>query len=296
MALKVTSAIQLGLIEPELAAIMPTTCEVCETELCVSESIVHLFCDNRMCMTKVAARLEAMAKMMKADGWGESTCRQTVTAFHMASPYQVFLLESKQNTDIPAFEKKLREICDPSKRTKYLWEVVKLANIPHIDTIAFKIFDGYDTLEDAFIDIENLGVSFIADKLGLKNSESGVMALSVYNTLLEYKDELMFGETQFEITRPTGERLRIAITGGVYGFTNKSEFIDYINSRYNGQVNAMQMNTVTRETNVLVADGDTNSSKYTKAVNMANKGHKILITTGKELITYLDGKYKQSQA
>lgn len=291
MAITVNEAIEHGLLEPEMEKIIPTHCEECGAELYLTESLKQLYCSNRFCSTKVAARLESMAKMMKADGWGESACLTAVKYFGLKSPYQVFLLEDKECPEIPAFGKKIAEICNPDKRRIKLWEVVKYANIPSIDTVAFKIFDGYDSIESAFDDIDENGVAFIADKLGLRNAETGVMAVNIYNTLLEYRDELLFGEEVFDIYNPTGEKMYIAITGGVYGFSNKSEFISYINSRYSGKINAMLMNSVTKEVDVLVADGDTSSNKFKKATKLSENGGKIMIMDSSSLIHYLDKKY-----
>lgn len=291
MSISVNTAIENSLISEELAEIIPTNCEECGEELYLTESLRQLYCGNHMCATKIAARLESMAKMMKADGWGESACLTVTRQFGLISPFQVFLLEGRECSDVAAFNKKVAEICDWGKRKIKLWEVVKYANIPSIDTVAFKIFDGYESMESAFKDIEENGVAFIADKLGLRNAETGVMAVNIYNTLMEYKDELIFGESVFEIYNPTGEKLYIAITGGVYGFNNKSEFINYINRRYNGKVNAMLMNSVTRDVNALVADGSTNSNKYRKAMKMKSDGSDIIITDSTGLVEYLDNKY-----
>ena len=114
------------------------------------------------------------------------------------------------------------------------------------------------------------------------------MAVKVFNTLIEYKDELLFGETQFDVYQPTGMNLYIAITGGVQGFTNKAEFIKYINRRYSGKINAMLMNSVTSNVHVLIADGDTSSSKYKSACRLREKGSNILITDSRGVISWLD--------
>lgn len=287
----VNEAIENGLLDDEMEEIIPKQCDECGAELYLTESLKQLYCSNRFCPTKVAARLESMAKMMKADGWGESACLAAVKYFGLKSPYQVFLLEGRECNEIAAFSKKIDEICNPERRRIKLWEVVKYANIPSIDTVAFKIFDGYESIEAAFDDIEENGVAFIADKLGLRNAETGVMAVNIYNTLIEYKDELMFGEEVFDIYNPEGEKMYIAITGGVYGFSNKSEFINYINSRFAGKVNAMLMNSVTKEVDVLVADGDTSSNKFKKAMKLSENGGKIMITSSDGLIEYLENKY-----
>lgn len=311
--------VENGLLSPEVLDCIPETCE-CGAPIEFTESLRQIYCTNPRCPYKVAARLESMAKKMKADGWGESTCITVVKEFGMISPYQVFLLEKKlaegKRSTVPAYEKKVASICDREKRKVRLWEVVALGGIPNVETVAYKIFDGYNSLKEAFEDIEKGGVPFIAEKLGVKNSEGSVMAANIYKTLMEYKDELLFGETQFEIIKPEGVKLHIAITGGVMGFRNKAEFVNYINNRYAGKVNAMLMNSVTNNVDILVADGDTNSNKFRTATKINSKyieeglkkglftreeigqyksekdlrkiGEKIVIGTSKEIIQRLD--------
>ena len=272
MGITLKEVIDNELLSEDVLRYIPHTCS-CGAEVEFTDSLRQIYCSNPRCFFKIAARLEAMAKHMKADGWGESTCVTVCQEFKLKSPYQVFLLEKYINdggsSGVPAFEKKVKSICDPSKRRVELWEVVKLAGIPSIETIAYKIFNGYDSLKDAFVDIENRQVPFIAEKLGLKNIDGSVMAVNVYNTLMQYKEELLFGETQFTIYKPTGQTMYIAITGGVNGFRNKSEFVNYIKARYNGKLNPMLLNSVTSEVDILIADGDTASNKF-KTANRIN--------------------------
>ena len=275
MGITLQQVIENELLSPDVIDCIPETCE-CGAPIEFTDSLRQIYCSNPRCTYKVAARLEAMAKQMKADGWGESTCVTVCKEFKLISPYQVFLLEKLvaegARSTVAAFEKKVSSICDKEKRHVELWEVVRLAGIPSIETIAYKIFNGYDTLSDAFSDIENGQVPFIAEKLGLKNSDGGVMAVSIYNTLIQYKDELLFGETQFDIYKPQGRTLYMAITGGVSGFRNKSEFINYLKKRYNGKINPMLMNSVTAQVEILIADNDTNSNKF-KTANRINAKH-----------------------
>lgn len=272
-----------GLLTPSVLACIPRTCE-CGAPIEFTDSLRQIYCSNPRCLYKVAARLESMGKAMKSDGWGESTCITVCREFGVISPYQVFLLPGEikkgKTSSVAAFEKKVASICDPAKRRVKLWEVVKLAGIPSIETTAYKIFDGYNSLDDAYEDIENGQVPFIAEKLGLKNSENSVMAVTIYNTLIQYKEELKFGESQFTIVQPTGKTIYIAITGGVYGFKNKSEFVSYINSRYSGKVNAMLMSRVTSQIDILIADGDTSHGKYAAASKINAKYVETGLNTG----------------
>ena len=275
MGVALQTVIENELLSEDIINCIPHVCE-CGSPIEFTDSLRQIYCSNPRCLYKVASRLESMAKAMKADGWGESTCIEVCRQFKLVSPYQVFLLEDLVAKGIgcdgvSAFNKKVASICDRAKRKVKLWEVVRLAGIPSIETIAYKIFDGYNNLSEAFVDIEKGQVPFIAEKLGLKNAETGVMALNVYNTLIQYKDELLFGEKQFDIYVPTGKTLYVAITGGVNGFRNKSEFIQYINNRYNGKVNAMLMNSVTTQVDILIADGDTSSNKFRTALRLNDR-------------------------
>lgn len=293
MSITIQEVIDNELLDDDIIDCIPHECEECGSEIEFTDTLKQIYCPNRMCALKVAARLEALAKKMKVDGWGYSTCLAVVRYFNLKSPYQVFLLnEYHECPDVAAFKKKVAAITDSSKRRVKLWECVTLAGIPSIDTIAYKIFDGYKNLDEAYKDIEKYQVPFIAEKLGIKNSDTGVMAVRVYNTLIEYKNELLFGESKFNIYEAEGEKLKIAITGGVYGYKNKSEFISYINSRYNGIINATLMNTVTAQLDILIADGDTSSNKFVKANKLNESGKaNILITDSLGLIKYLDEKY-----
>ena len=280
MSIPLKDVIENQLISEAVLNVIPHTCE-CGAEIAFTDSLRQIFCTNPRCYYKVAARLESMAKKLRGkngescEGWGESTCVTVCKEFKLISPYQVFQLENLvkngATSSVSAFEKKVNSICNPVLRKVELWQVVALAGIPNIETIAYKIFNGYDSISDAYKDIESGQVPFIANKLGLKNLVTGVMAVNVYNTLMSYKDELLYGEKQFDIFKPEGQTLYIAITGGVQGFKNKSEFIGYINNRYNGKVNAMLMNSVTTQVEILVADGDTSSNKFKTANRLNDK-------------------------
>lgn len=280
------------LIDEEVLLYIPETCPECGGEIEFTDTLKQIYCSNSRCPSKIAARLESMAKAMKADGWGESTCLAVVNNFGMKSPYQVFLLEGQTQCEgVSAFNKKVASICDSSKRRLKLWEVVRLGGIPDIETTAFKIFDGFDTIDEAYEKIEELQVPFIADRLGLKNADNSVMAVSIFNTLMEYKSELQFAETQFDIYSPKGEKLVFVITGGVNGFRNKSEFIQYINSRYSGKIDAVLLNSVSSSVDYLIADGDRESNKYKAASKIIAKGGKIQIVSSEDILDILDERF-----
>lgn len=288
------------LMSQDVLDCIPHTCE-CGAPVEFTDSLRQIYCTNPKCFYKVAARLEAMAKKLRGpngetcDGWGESACITVCKEFNLVSPFQVFQLEKFINSDfksaVPAFDKKVKSICDRRLRKVELWKVAELAGIPSVESISYKIFGGYSDFTKAFEDIEAGQVPFIANKLGLRGAETSVMAVNVYNTLMQYKYELLFGEKQFDIYQPTGKTLYMCITGCVNGFRNKGEFVQYINNRYDGKVNAMLMNSVTTQVEILVADGDASSNKFKTATRLNKKYIEKGLSTG-EFISQDLGKLR----
>lgn len=283
MGVTYQEVVENELLSDEVIADIPETCE-CGGLIEFTDTLRQIYCTNPRCAYKIASRLETMAKALNVDGFGEANCIEICKTFKLISPYQVFLLEKKvkegQTCNVATFEKKITDICNLEIRKKRLWEVVQLGGLPGIDTIAYKLFSGYNSIEEAYNDFEYGEVPFIAEKLGVKNYESGVLAVNVYNTLMEYKQELLFAEKQFIIQRNAGISINIAITHKVHGFKNKPAFIEYLNNRYNGVINAVWAKSVTHEVDILVADGDTSSNKYVTATDYNNKHIEKLIESG----------------
>lgn len=286
------------LISVEVLEEIPETCEFCGSPVVFTDTLKQIYCSNPKCKLKIAARLEAMAKNMNVDGFGDSTCLALCSQFGMTSPYQIFLLASKGADEVEgvaAFDKKMDAINNSPYRYCELWQMVSYGNIPGIDTIAFKLFSGYGTINEAYADFEKYQVPFIADKLGLKNSSTGVMAVNIYNTLMEYKAELQFGETKFRIKKVDNDRIIIAITGGVLGYANKSEFINRMNSKYDGKVSLMLKSSVTDDVRYLIHEGGTNalkpSRKLARALSMKESGHQIEIVNSDEFKAAMEEKY-----
>ena len=283
MAIALADVVENGLLDDDILQCIPHYCPSCGAEIEFSDSLRQISCPSRFCTDKIAARLEAMAKAMKVDGWGEATCRAVCEHFKLKSPYQVFLLGSKLWYGVATFNEKVNNFITSPKREAELWEVVKYGGIPSIETTAYKIFGGYSDMESAYADIEKYQVPFVADKLGLRNNDGGVMAVRVYNTLMEYKDELLFAVTQFTVASKGGTPVNVAITGGVVGYVNKAEYIDKLNRQFAGKLNIMLMSSVTANVSFLVADHDTSSNKYMKALKLREKGNPIVITNSVEL-------------
>lgn len=298
------------LISEDVLSIIPKYCE-CGGEIEFTNSLSQIYCSNARCVYKIASRLEAMAKAMQVDGWGYATSLEVCRFYKLTSPYQVFILQDALNKgvsrpSVAALDKKVEAITSSQARNAELWKMVKYGNLPRIDTIAYKIFNGFESIEEAYKKIERDQVSFVAERLGIGSSEASVMAVNVYNILTEYKSELEFGETMFRLKKAEGDTILIAITGGVIGYSNKSEYISYLNMRYGGKINAIMANSVTSETDILINDRGEKSGKMKSALRVNDKlggrqpnkiceesTEKVLILTSKEAIEVLDKAYNR---
>jgi hypothetical protein len=255
---------------------LPRECE-CGGEIAFTDTLKQIFCLNPMCIYKIAARLEDMAKAMQVDDFGNSTCVELVKTWQLKSPYQIFLVGELRDkgqqwtADVSALDKKMRAICNPEKRRVQLWEMVKYGAIPNMDKTAQKIFGGYNSIKEAYTDIEAGQVPFIAEKLGIKSNEAGVMAFKIYQILKAYKQELEFAESRFQIYKPEGIALSIACTESVDGYKNKAAFINALNLKFDGSIHATLAPSVTRDVHALVADGGTGHRKYRDAIKINEK-------------------------
>ncbi len=254
-------------ISPEVMAELPRKCE-CGHDLVLTDNLVQLYCPNPTCYLKVASRLEAMAKMMGADGWGESTCKIVCDQLNLKSPIDIYDpdIQYEYPEGVSAWDKKLDNIYKGLYKEWELYEVVQLLNLEGIATIANKLFRGYKSIEEAYEDFDTGKAILIAERLGIGKGDESVMAVNVYYTLMQARDELLKAEKLFKIKKACDKQLKIAITGGVNGFKSKSQFIEELNRIGDGKVSFFLNGTVTQDTNFLICDaGESGSTKFRKA-------------------------------
>ena len=276
------------LIDSEVLYHIPSKCD-CGGDIEFTESLKQISCSNPTCYHKVASRLESMCKELKVDGFGEATCLEICKFTGLISPYQAVKLKGIDIDTVSALDKKVDSLLQELSKERELWEVVSLGNIPSIDSISYKLFGKYNTVAEAYEDFETLQVPYIASLLG---HSSGVMASTIYNTLLEYKNELLFAEKNFNIKKVNENKIIIAITGSVLGYSTKSEYVKKLNSILGDRAFVIRRDTVSKETNYLVCDNDSSSNKYKTALRLQESGSGIEILSSAELLIRLQEIYK----
>lgn len=256
-------------ISAEVMAELPRKCK-CGHELVLTDNLVQLYCPNPTCYMKVGSRLEEMAKMIGADGWGESTCKEVCDQLNLMSPIDVFDEDVRYSypEGVSAWDKKMENISVALDKEWELYEIVQLLRLDGIVTIANKLFRGYNNMSEAFADFESGKAILVAERLGIGKGDESVMAVNVYNTLMQAKAELFKAEEIFKVKKACERQIKIAITGGVGGFKSKSQFVSKLNELGNGKISFFLNGTVTQDTDYLICDaGESGSSKYRKAMS-----------------------------
>lgn len=293
---------EYGLPE-RFADCLPEVCEVCGSPLWIKESLTELQCSNPRCPDKIAMRISMICQDLNILYFGESTIRKLMEYYDVYNPMCIFALKPGMliHPDISedVSEKIIKQINEKNKFL--LWEYVMYSNLPYIKTTAKKIFQGYRTLEEAYSDIESGGVGFIQDRMGI-SAEGGVsvQAMKVYNTLMEFKEDLFESLEDVNIIDLEGkDEIDVVCSDEVgTGFKKKAEFYDYIKNHFGDKVHVNFLGSVKKSINYLVWKGaDGSPARYTskvKTVENWNQSGKtnIPIMTAEEFIDEMKRLYK----
>ena len=279
----------------KFAECLPEVCETCGAPMEISESLTGLHCSNPRCRDKMVMRIKAVCQDLGILSFGESTIEKFIEAYEPTSPMDIFFLEDGMDLGEGVSPKVSKAVIDQirAKNTMLLWEYVMIANIPFVRTSARKIFQGYKTLEEAYADIEDGGVGFIQDKLDLSGNEDGIslQAIKIYNSLMEYKSDLIDSAPAVHFIDLTGvSELNVVCSDQVgNGFNKKNEFYAYINSTFGDKVHVNFLPSVSKSIDYLVWTGaDGSPARYTSKVQKVQgyneKGSNIPIVTAGQFI------------
>lgn len=251
---------------------LPEVCPTCGSATEISESLTGLKCSNPRCPDKLIMRIRAICQDIGILDFGESTIEKFLDYYEVTNPLNIFSLRKgmliSDQISQEVSDKIISQI--EEKRDFMLWEYVKVANIPHVQTSAKEIFGGYTTLEEAYADIESGGIEFIREKLGIKKTdEVSVRAMKIYKSLMEFKEDLLECECEVNIISIENKlELDVVCSDQVGGdFKKKSEFYSYINNEFADRVHVNFLSSVTKKIDYLVwAGADGSPARYTNKV------------------------------
>lgn len=281
------------------AECLPEYCETCGAPLVIRETLTGLHCSNPRCVDKIVKRIDMLCDDLNIMYFGESTIQKFVEDYGITNPMQIFALEKgmliSRDASPEMSDKIISQIVE--KRKFLLWEYVMYANMPYIKTSARKIFQGYDSLEEAYKDIENGGIEFIQDKLGLSYNYLSLQAMRIYKSLMEYKEDLFDTLENVEIISSRSiKEMNVVCSDEVGGrFHKKAEFYDYIKKNYGSKAHFNFLPSVNKSIDYLVWKGaDGGPARYTSKVKTVQgwnaKGiTNIPIVTAEQFIEIVEG-------
>lgn len=282
--------------------VLPDSCPDCGSLMCLNETLTELSCSNPKCKSKTIMRIKSLCQDIGVLDFGESSIEKFIDTYEVTNPLNIFELEIGLPLYLGASdkvsEKVIRQI--KSHNEFLLWELVMYANIPFVRSSARKIFQGYSCLSDAFEDIENGGVEFIQEKLGIQRGEGvkSIQAMKVYESLMANKEDLLEGERDVIIKSLDGvKELNVVCSDQVGGgFMKKADFYAYVNKTFDGRIHVNFLSSVSKSIDYLVwAGADGSPARYTSKVQKVEryneKGSNIPIVSALQFIEEIESKY-----
>lgn len=302
---------------------LPTDCFECGSPMEMSEVLTGLHCSNPRCRSKVAQRLYALCQNIGVKDLGKKRAETFINNFGITNPLLIFAYEPDvdgamgEGISLEMSNKIMKQF--ENKKRFTLSEYVRVANLPFLQTSCVSVFGEYDDLSKAYEDIEQGGVEFIRDKLDIKKgsnaigeqeSDISIRALRVFDTLMQYKQDLFQALPYVEIINVTKNNdsdliyLKAVCSDEVgHPFSTKNDFYATVNNLYKN-VHVEFLNSATKSIDYLVwagADGKT-PARYTnkvkkvegwnKAFEETGKGKKIPIVTALEFMSILENMVK----
>lgn len=285
-------------LEERFVTLLPKRCEECGSPLEISETMTGLHCSNPRCKNKLVMRLKAICRDLGIVDFGESTISKFIDYYGVTNPLNFFDLKKGMILSDEVSDKVSEKVIDQLEHKKdfLLWEFVQVANLPYIQTSARKIFQGYKNLTEAFEDIEEGGVEFIQQKLGIAKEDTvSLQAMKIYTTLMEFKDDLLEGEECVNIISTEGKKeLNVVCSDQVGdGFSKKAEFYAYCKEHFSDRLQINFLSSVTKGIDYLVwAGADGSPARYTSKVQKVEryneKGSNIPIVTAHQFIDEME--------
>ena len=229
MGITFEDVVNYELLNDSTIKLLPNKCR-CGKKLVLSDSMRTMRCIDNNCRYFVVDRINKLNKHLELNISAADIDRLS-HKLHWLTPYQLFMLDLSYEdnvigmSDINNIVDVIRRIRELKSQEWYIYEIVELCGIDSISLVAKKLFDGFESIEQLYDELEQGQISFINDRLGIKSSDSSVLTVGIYNKLIEMKEELIFCETLLKIKKYSEKLIRISFCDNNIPFLNKSETI-----------------------------------------------------------------------
>jgi len=297
MSISFNEVVHNKLIDNNIINILDKRCK-CGSDIVFSDSLKVLMCKNENCAYSIAVRVLEFCKYLGIQIEYEEAI-YLVKKLNIRTPYQLMMLKEVYDTgmisvsDVENITTIIEQLENVKNNEYYLYQIAEMACISDIRFIEYKLFDGFESFDIAYDEIENGQVSFINERLGIKNSDSAILSLNIYNKLIDIKDELLFAETQINVRRYNKRILNIAFSDNIYPYVNKYELLRLLDYKYT-QYKFCMVTIINSNTDILIKNGDGNTNKF-RAAKLINDKY-IADEMNSNKLTLSDiGKYKQNE-
>ena len=123
--------------------LLPDRCPTCGGLMEIKETLTGLHCENSRCPDKLVMRIKAICQDLNILGFGESTIEKFIEYYGVTNPLNMFALRVGMPLGEGVSDKVSESIARQveEKRRFQLWEYVRVANIPGIQTSAIVCSD-----------------------------------------------------------------------------------------------------------------------------------------------------------
>lgn len=164
--------------------------------------LTQRWCPNAYCPRHMALKIVNIANYLGVPGYGPATAEDMVRLNNLKSHLQsVPLLMQGERPHV------------------YVWEVGIMAQIYGISNTWKELLLGYKSFEDYF-----------------------ARAQFIQPWMAQNKDYLLYAESFFDLKEPLSKKvIRIMISGSINGFSNKHDFVPWLNDRVGQHVQIMEV-------------------------------------------------------
>lgn len=263
MSIKFDEALDNEILSPILVRSIQRKCK-CGADIVFSDSLRNAYCSKENCIGAVIDRVHNINKKLNLS-ISDIGVENIVRKLKISTPYQIFMLEAvvKNGTithaDIHNLDTVLHNLNEAKNKEYYIYEIAEMSGITSIVNTAKTIFNGFDSVTEAYNEIDRGQLSFISERLGLTTTEASALGVEIYNQLTKFMEEFLFAEMQLKTRRYSEHKLNIAFCDNIIPYVNKQEYIEYINSLSVYKFNFTT--SISTDTDVLVRNSSENSSK-----------------------------------
>lgn len=271
MSIYLNEALENEIVSSSLADIIPRHCK-CGKEIVFSDSFRKAKCKSDKCAYSIINRICTLNDKLGI-GLIEEDIDKLAIKLKLSTPYQILMLDEAyksniiKSSDIHNIDSVIQNIENVKKNKYFVKDIVNICGIETLMKVSSSIFGGFNTVEEAYNEIERGQVSFISERLGISNQDSSILSVEIYKIINDIKDEILFGETQLNIVNEYEYRLNIAFADNVVPYINKRDYVQYINSISKYKFN--HVCSISDDVDILIrnASGNSNKSRAARIIN-----------------------------